>query len=817
MTTGVKTSGDGRPKEHSTERETSSIASAPVHGLSPMEKCAIYPESLDLKQFRLACISPAVDHDNAIHISLETYVHDDCPEYEASSYTWGGENNVSTPCQPVYVGTYWDLILQTQNCWAMLRYMRPTRGLRLVWVDAICINQDDIQERDSQVSIMGQIYKGCSRVFVWLGQDLVAQPKDRYPPRHRLEELEISTSAHLHVSSTTGRLDIRQLLERRYFSRLWVIQELILPPRAIIPIGDKLFWADTAMFTRLEEYGLKWDRTAAPYIQRPSIAKSTYSRSLLPSGNLCSLMALTSQSQASDLRDRLHAVLGLCQDKSNQIDLRPGYDLSHQHIFIGFFAYCILIQHQTEVLLNACGPIGSEPSWVPGWRTQASWECTFPGKSGETVDLFNSQLTMNRLLVAVREARSWTRDANIVQFVRHDDPRCDMDDPEHTYETDDGKEIRAYRLKVRQTRPWHLGATVNSETGALSINLTKVTTISSRPKLLGYSGAFGLFEIPIVDKDSHARRAMYMATKNSICGVVRPGQDEAFVLDTGQSQPLIYLILRRIGCSRRFKLLASSHVVCFVSLYKIRDCDWALALDCLQSSGLYEPLQHAGEFFSQPPGLSMKQALGRNMGGEETWTFLPAMIEGAKARKEDRYADVYDSAAEDLYLSMIDPKLEPKIVDDRSRSGEDDIKRYVELRFRQRDWETCSTLYTGSTGPLLVWEWCLEGKTRHWRDITIIRPVVSWEHYAQRLVLRCQVQELFDSTFGIWSKLKDKLDFYGLYNSGKIGTTSQEVEARLRAGPTEEDYFIACHLETWSEDMFKHLKLDGDTYQVCIE
>lgn len=152
----------------------------------------------------------------------------------------------------------------------MLRYMRPTRGLRLVWVDAICINQDDIQERDSQVSIMGQIYKGCSRVFVWLGQDLVAQPKGRYPPRHRLEELEISTSAHLHVSSTRGKLDIRQLLKRRYFSRLWVIQELILAPRAILPIGDKLFWADTAMNTRVEEYGLKWDHTAAPWVQHIS-------------------------------------------------------------------------------------------------------------------------------------------------------------------------------------------------------------------------------------------------------------------------------------------------------------------------------------------------------------------------------------------------------------------------------------------------------------------------------------------------------------------------------------------------------------------
>jgi hypothetical protein len=112
----------------------------------------------------------------------------------------------------------------------MLRYLRPTRGIRLIWVDAICINQNDTVERGSQVAKMGQIYSQCSQVVVWLGSDLVLQKAGVYPRRYRLSELGHSVSPRL-PSQDEGQgspqhiLDITSLLERRYFSRVWVIRK----------------------------------------------------------------------------------------------------------------------------------------------------------------------------------------------------------------------------------------------------------------------------------------------------------------------------------------------------------------------------------------------------------------------------------------------------------------------------------------------------------------------------------------------------------------------------------------------------------------
>lgn len=100
----------------------------------------IYGDTLGPEELRLANISSTTNSNDPIHITLESYEDDDCPEYEAVFYAWGGEDNDYTRDKPVYVGEFWDVLLQTKNCWYMLQYLRPWRGHRLIWVDAICIN-----------------------------------------------------------------------------------------------------------------------------------------------------------------------------------------------------------------------------------------------------------------------------------------------------------------------------------------------------------------------------------------------------------------------------------------------------------------------------------------------------------------------------------------------------------------------------------------------------------------------------------------------------------------------------------------------------
>lgn len=83
----------------------------------------IYLKTLDSNEFRLACLTAAPQEgDYPAHITLETYTHDNRPEYETVSYIWEGENGDSRLCRPIFIGPHWDVLLQTRNCWAMLRF-----------------------------------------------------------------------------------------------------------------------------------------------------------------------------------------------------------------------------------------------------------------------------------------------------------------------------------------------------------------------------------------------------------------------------------------------------------------------------------------------------------------------------------------------------------------------------------------------------------------------------------------------------------------------------------------------------------------------
>jgi hypothetical protein len=102
-----------------------------------------------------------------IHVTLE-----EAPKYETVSYTWG------TSAQE------YDLVVRDGNQAGLPQKLRITASLfkalpRLInqsetgylWIDQLCINQQDVEERNAQVSIMGKVYRQCTRVLIWLGEE----------------------------------------------------------------------------------------------------------------------------------------------------------------------------------------------------------------------------------------------------------------------------------------------------------------------------------------------------------------------------------------------------------------------------------------------------------------------------------------------------------------------------------------------------------------------------------------------------------------------------------------------------------------------
>jgi Heterokaryon incompatibility protein (HET) len=97
-----------------------------------------------------------------ISCSLERYSLTESPPYEAISYTWGN----SVKDHLVFFDGRW--LPTTRNVHSILHDLSSYSRARWIWIDAVCINQNDLEEKNPQVEMMGEIYHTAERVVVWL-------------------------------------------------------------------------------------------------------------------------------------------------------------------------------------------------------------------------------------------------------------------------------------------------------------------------------------------------------------------------------------------------------------------------------------------------------------------------------------------------------------------------------------------------------------------------------------------------------------------------------------------------------------------------
>jgi len=313
---------------------------------------AVYHRRLRRNEIRLVHLSPSPLSRAPLHLNLATYLDDDYPDYEAVSYTWGGDTSDSTPRVPAYIGPFWDIILLTRNCAAMLFYARRPDTQRPLWVDAICINQIDIEEKSVQIPKMASVYKQCLRVLVYLGEQATVSPHRsgrRFPKRQPISNL------------ANDRDTLVQMLQSRYFSRLWVIQELILARHVVFVYRGFEYHAEAASASRVP-----FQISSAPWLSRLG------QQSILSNDGLMGAITLTGRAKCADIRDKVFGILGLVQGDNAHL-LIPDYTLSALHVFVGLFSHCVVASGQVRrVLHNSIGikGWGTQPSWVPEWDAE---------------------------------------------------------------------------------------------------------------------------------------------------------------------------------------------------------------------------------------------------------------------------------------------------------------------------------------------------------------------------------------------------------------------------------------------------------------
>ncbi len=308
--------------------------------------------------------------------------------FEALSYVWG-------PQEPLY-----DLICNDvktrvlrigpnlHNALLHLRFL-PSMNIhpRLLWVDRICINQSDAEERASQVLLMGSIYRGSRQTLVWLGRDdpdtKVAFDCARYIHENSLGRAEtpweriaqFRSPAVSFVSLSDSLRYLAKITYRPWFERAWTFQEVILPSTVSLVCGNTsmpMEYLETCRDTAVSQASAIFSQEASLIFATRKI-KDTFPEDSerLPADDLERLLTFRRGVKMSDPRDFIFSLLGLFSP-SVSISLSPNYSISVKDLFTAVANHITRVSGELRILCSVESPKHLEgeafPSWVPDWR-----------------------------------------------------------------------------------------------------------------------------------------------------------------------------------------------------------------------------------------------------------------------------------------------------------------------------------------------------------------------------------------------------------------------------------------------------------------
>ncbi|KAI4213183.1 MAG: hypothetical protein LQ351_004129 [Letrouitia transgressa] len=333
-------------------------------------------------EIRLLHISPGQRATESIKCHLSTASLDDGPVYEALSYVWGD------PRRRKSINLCGQSFRVRKNLWSALKAIRLSDTSRTLWIDAICINQDDKEERSQQVKLMGEVYRGAEKVIAWLGDDtddvehafsVIEAMSDfpdlhfnpRVPPHHDPAVLESESIESL-----------VRFLDRDWWKRVWTFQEMALASRLEIRCGRHTLTGEKLAAAQ----GNFWNHGTCCYSafsgEYPGHPIADLDKYFIPLTRIYqyanmtddfvfpSIMATFRQRQCTNPQDKVYGYLGLAFGRFRNF-VEPDYRKDPGLVF-------------EETVLRIMEKIGSLgpfsllegpktndilcPSWVPTWE-----------------------------------------------------------------------------------------------------------------------------------------------------------------------------------------------------------------------------------------------------------------------------------------------------------------------------------------------------------------------------------------------------------------------------------------------------------------
>ena len=357
------------------------------------------PLDLGAASIRLLRLEPG-EWSTEICCELYNASLDTPPPYEALSYVWGSTEDlrqIRLNDHPHYV---------TSNLEIALRHLRLESQAKTLWVDALCINQESFDEKKAQVQRMSEIYVRAANVISWLGEasddsneamEMIGNigrwmrdNEDRIFDADENDE-ELTMTQYLEAKgfpmSTQNWSAFCNLLERPYWTRVWIVQELAVRGHLHQSTGDifcgsasiKRFEFDlacAAVLLAITGNSIRGDPSGLD-VEEP--LRSILSRgwppglAMIQTLNTCngrekptltSLMGVSRRFEASKRRDKIYALLGLACERDRLLE--PDYESPLPVILQDLVEFLVRTSGNLHILLGNRFNLNADgPSWTP--------------------------------------------------------------------------------------------------------------------------------------------------------------------------------------------------------------------------------------------------------------------------------------------------------------------------------------------------------------------------------------------------------------------------------------------------------------------
>ncbi|PMD39536.1 HET-domain-containing protein, partial [Hyaloscypha variabilis F] len=310
--------------------------------------------------------------------TLAEYRDDIADHYVALSYVWGDANDKR--CIMVD-GKRLDI---TASLDSALRHIRDARRVLHVWADGVCINQNDVVDRNRQVRLMGEIYSSAEHTIIFLG---VSSPQCEFALK-RIKALLSKSQMKSTNDPTTGKY-IESIIEdnilaHAWFTRVWIFQELLLSKDPWLQCGvTRIRWEFFCNYvlcsasslwkpeSRIVLENMNQSRINLKMSLETGVDNSDEASNAIPDTTLFTYMSIRRGYGLSDPRDMVYAHVGLTPIKTRHT-ISIDYDKTVAQTYEDIALFCMEAIGVLPMLLfvEKVQPEQrrrSLPSWVPDW------------------------------------------------------------------------------------------------------------------------------------------------------------------------------------------------------------------------------------------------------------------------------------------------------------------------------------------------------------------------------------------------------------------------------------------------------------------